>query len=213
MLHGLCHLPRKKPCMPALRPLNALSTWVACTAAASLLLGAGLAQAQASRPASAAADTGFSAGLAVQPRTTFEKLALPGYPGAVLDTERSDGGDKVEHGAASVGVNFGFFGVQVDAMKLRSTEAPAAVTAWYREQLARLGPVLDCSADGPPDAPPLADAKADKQVLRCGKDRAQPGKALFKLGTRQQQRVVAIEARAAGGTRISLVRVDTRGAD
>lgn len=204
--------------MPARHPraLTLLTTLVARTTVLGLLLGAGLAQAQASRPASAAsagADTGFSAGLAVQPRTSFEKLALPGYPGATLDTERSEGGDKVEHGAASVGVNLGFFGVQVDAMKLRSADAPAAVTAWYREQLARLGPVLDCSADGPADPPPLADAKADKQLLRCGKDRAQPGKALFKLGTRQQQRVVAIEARAAGGTRISLVRVDTRGAD
>jgi hypothetical protein len=73
--------------------------------------------------------------------------------------------------------------------------------------------VLDCSANGPADAPPLADKKADKQLLRCGSDRAKPGAALFKMGQRQQQRIVAIENLPSGGTKLTLVRVDTRGVD
>jgi hypothetical protein len=110
-------------------------------------------------------------------------------------------------------VNFGFFGVQVNTMKLRSGDSVDSVAAWYRDQLARLGPVLDCSANGPADAPPLADKKADKQLLRCGSDRAKPGAALFKMGQRQQQRIVAIENLPSGGTKLTLVRVDTRGVD
>ncbi len=161
------------------------------------------------KPASAA-EEGFSAGVSVKPGTTFEKLGLPGYPGA---TPYADPGEDSQKTGASIGVNFGFFGVQVNTMKLRSSDSVDSVAAWYRDQLARLGPVLDCSANGPADAPPLADRQADKQVLRCGSDRAKPGVALFKMGQRQQQRIVAIENLPSGGTKLTLVRVDTRGVD
>ena len=200
--------PFNEPAMPqAAHPARALSS-TATGLLAALLLCTGPAGAS-DKPASAA-DTGFSAGLSVQPSTTFEKLGLPGYPGATLYVEPGEEGQKA---SASVGVNLGFFGVQVNAMKLRSSDSAQTVAAWYREQLARLGPVLDCSANGPADAPPLADKKADKQVLRCGKDRAKPGAALFKLGHQQAQRVVAIQPLGAGGTKLTLVRVETRGAD
>ena len=180
----------------------------ACALLAALLLCTGAAWASG-KPASAS-EVDFSVGLSVQASTSLEKLGLPGYPGATLYVEASDEGQKA---AASVGVNLGFFGVQVNAMKLRSGDTTETVASWYREQLARLGPVLDCGANGPADAPPLPDKKADRQVLRCGKDRAKPGAALFKLGQREQQRIVAIEPLAAGGTKLTLVRVETRGAD
>lgn len=177
---------------------------------AALLLCSPPAQAQASGQPANAAEEGFSAGISVKPGTTFEKLGLPGYPGA---TFHADPGEDSQKTGASIGVNFGFFGVQVNTMKLRSSDNVDTVAAWYREQLPRLGPVLDCSANGPADPPPLADKQADKQVLRCGSDRAKPGAALFKLGQRSQQRIVAIEKLAAGGTKLTLVRVDTRGTD
>ncbi len=189
------------------RPHRAL-TLTAAALLATLLMTSASAQTQG-KPASTA-DEGFSAGLSVQPGTTHEKLGLPAYPGATLYVEP---GDKDEKAGASVGVNFGFFGVQVNAMKLRSGDSVDTVATWYREQLARLGSVLDCSANGPADPPPLADKQADKKLLRCGSDRAQPGAALFKLGQRQQQRIVAIEPLAGGGSKLSLVRVETRGVD
>ncbi len=177
---------------------------------AALLLCTSPAHAQTSGKPASAAEEGFSAGVSVKPGTTFEKLGLPGYPGA---TPYADPGEDSQKTGASIGVNFGFFGVQVNTMKLRSGDSVDSVAAWYRDQLARLGPVLDCSANGPADAPPLADKKADKQLLRCGSDRAKPGAALFKMGQRQQQRIVAIENLPSGGTKLTLVRVDTRGVD
>lgn len=186
-------------------PLFTATGWLAA-----LLLCALPAQAQAGTPPASTAEEGFSAGISVKPATTLEKLGLPAYPGATPYAEPGDDGQKA---GASIGVNFGLFGVQVNAMKLRSGDGVEAVAAWYRQQLPRLGPVLDCSANGPADPPPLPDKQADKQVLRCGSDRAKPGAALFKLGQRAQQRIVAIEKLAAGGTKLTLVRVDTRGVD
>ncbi|RVU45190.1 hypothetical protein [Rubrivivax rivuli] len=192
------------------RPLARTALPSATSLLAALLLCTLPAHAQTSGKPASAAEEGFSAGISVKSGTTFEKLGLPGYPGA---TPHADPGEDGQKSGASIGVNFGVFGVQVNTLKLRSSDSVEAVAAWYREQLPRLGPVLDCSANGPADPAPLPDKQADKQVLRCGSDRAKPGAALFKLGQRAQQRIVAIEKLAAGGTRLTLVRVDTRGVD
>lgn len=155
-------------------------------------------------------DGGFSAGLSIQATATPEKLGLPYYPGAVPHVEKDD--DKP---GASITAWGGLFGLQLQAMKLKSNASPELVAQWYLEQLKRLGPVLDCSQGQAADPPPLPDKKADKQLLRCGDDRPEPGGALYKLGTRADARVVAVEPAEAGkgGSRISLVRIQLRNAD
>lgn len=169
------------------------------------MLGAALG-AQAAEPAGSA-DSGFSAGLNIQAKVSPEQLALPYYPGALPWVEKED--DKP---GASIGAWGGLFGLQLHAMKLKSTASPDTVAQWYREQLSRLGPVLDCSHGRAADPPPLPDKKADKKLLRCGDDRAPAGGALYKLGTRADARVVSI-APLDGGTRIALVRVTVKGDD
>lgn len=152
-------------------------------------------------------DGSLSAGLSIQAKATPEKLGLPYYPSAVPHAEKDD-----EKPGASITAWGGLFGLQLHTMKLKSNASPEAVAQWYREQLARLGPVLDCSQGKAADPPPLPDKQADKQVLRCGDDRPEPGGALYKLGTRADTRVVAVKP-GADGSRIELVRIQLRNAD
>lgn len=155
-------------------------------------------------------DGSFSAGLNIKASTSPATLGLPYYPGAVPHVEKSD--DKP---GATIAAWGGVFGLQLQAMKLRSNASPEAVAQWYHEQLTRLGPVLDCSQGKAADPPPLPDKQADKQLLRCGDDRPEPGGALYKLGTRADARVVAVKPGepAEGGSRIALVRIQLKNID
>lgn len=155
-------------------------------------------------------DGSFLVGLNIQASTSPQKLGLPYYPGAVPHVTKGD--EKPGAGIVAWG---GFFGLQLQAMKLRSSASPEAVAQWYHAELARLGPVLDCSQGKAADPPALPDKKADKQVLRCGDDRPEPGGALYKLGTRADARVVSVKPGepAQGGSRIALVRIQLKNVD
>jgi hypothetical protein len=193
--------------MPHTRPLRATRAALRPARLASLLvllLGAALSAHAADK------DGSFSAGLNIQPTATPEKLGLPYYPGAVPHVEKGD-----EKPGATIAAWGGVFGLQLQAMKLRSNASPQTVAQWYHEQLARLGPVLDCSQGKAADPPPLPDKKADQQLLRCGDDRPEPGGALYKLGTRADARVVAVKPGepGEGGSRIALVRIQLKNFD
>ena len=152
-------------------------------------------------------DGSFSAGVNIRASTSPEKLALPYFPGAVPHVEKGD-----EKPGATIAAWGGVFGLQLQVMKLRSSTSPEIVARWYHEQLSRLGPLLDCSHGAAADLPTLPDKNADRQLLRCGDDRPEPGGALYKLGTRTDTRVVSVKP-ADGGSRIELVRIQLKNAD
>jgi hypothetical protein len=152
-----------------------------------------------------ALDRGFSAGVSIQPTVRPEQLGLPVFPGATPLREQGE-----RHAGASIGAWGGPFGMEVHALKLRSREPVETVARWYREAMASQGRLLDCSHGKQAEPPPSDDKSADRQALRCGDDQPGPGGALFKLGTRNNLRVIALEP-LAEGTRISLVRVAFRG--
>lgn len=192
--------PAPRPAPRALA-LTALTTLLALAAAT-------LAPALPAHAAEAAGkDEGFSAGLTLRETSTPEQMGLPAYPGAQPYAEGKDDKPGVTLGAWG-----GLFGLQLQALKLRSGDNADTVARWYFTQLSRLGPVLDCSRGAAADPPPLPDKKADKKLLRCGDDRPAPGGALYKVGTRADARVVAVTPQEAGA-RIALVRIRVKNED
>lgn len=190
-----------RPSSPRALALTALTTLLALAAAT---LAPAL-PAHATEPTGK--DEGFSAGLTLRETSTPEQMGLPAYPGAQPYSEGKD--DKP---GLTLGAWGGLFGLQVQALKLRSNENADTVARWYVTQLSRLGPVLDCSRGAAADPPPLPDKKADKKLLRCGDDRPSPGGALYKVGTRANARVVGITPHEAGA-RITLVRIQLKNED
>lgn len=147
---------------------------------------------------------GFSAGLNVQPRATLTDIGLPGYPGATPDKD-----DRDDSEGASIQLWGGLFGMQLHVMKLRSNDAPEAVARFYRDAMARQGPVVDCTPAGTAAEPPPAPASQPK-LLRCDKDRAKAGGFLYKVGLPGGVRMVSVEP-TGRGSRIQLVRLMIKG--
>lgn len=171
--------------LPRQRPARA-----ARLATLPLLLASALA---GTLPAQAADDgAGFSAGLQVRPLATADEIGLPVYPGATPWVE----GDNKEAGA-QLSLWGGAFGFQMRALKMRSDDPVDRVVRYYRSALDKQGPWIDCSA-------------TPTSAHECGTDKPQAGAYVFKRKTGSSTRLVNIDA-LPGGTRVQLVRIDTRG--
>ena len=138
----------------------------------------------------------------MQPRSSAADIGLPLYPGAT--PERDADGDSE---GASISLWGGAFGMELYALKLRSSDSVDVVSRFYREAMSRQGRVVDCSRGA---APVPAPAASETRLLRCDDDRGKPGGFLFKLALPGGVRMVAVEP-APGGTRIQLVRLMLRG--
>jgi hypothetical protein len=180
--------------------LFAISTGLVSGAIVAGVLAASLTAAPAR---AAGSDSGFSAGLQVKATAKAADIGVPVYPGAV--PKPGEGEDS--HGA-TIGMHWGsLFGLKVVALKYTSPEPIAAVAGYYRDALGRHGAVLDCS-HGVPRAPGPQDPKSN--ALRCDKDWSSPGEVVYKVGTKDHQRIVALRP-AAVGVDFDLVRVEVRG--
>lgn len=152
------------------------------------------------------ADETDSKGLGLQVKLTDQANAadvgLPEYPGAqpYKDPGESSSG-------ANIGLSAGSFGFKVAALELASADGPQKIAAFYRKALSRYGAVLDCS-DGA-----NSSQRSDNQTddLTCDPDDPDSHDIVYKVGTNDNQRIVAIKSHG-DGTRFSLVHVDTRGA-
>jgi hypothetical protein len=133
------------------------------------------------------------------------KAGLPLYPGARVrhDEENSTG--------ANLGLFTEAFGVKLVVAKYDSDDAPAKVIEFYRERLKKYGKVLECHTHEHGGAhADIDDDKASKE-LKCEGDNSGPITEL-KVGTEDNQHVVAVEAKDAGkGSTFALVYVHTRG--
>ena len=99
--------------------------------------------------------------------------------------------------------------------KYDSDDAPGKVIDYYRERLKKYGKVLECHT-GKHDGDAHLDVDSDKAdkpspELKCDGGNTGPVTEL-KVGTENNQHIVAVEARDAGaGSTFALVYVHTRG--
>lgn len=159
----------------------------------------------------------FSAGVSINEDVDAEETGLRVYPGATpVEKKKRDGdsaNNKGETDSANIRFTFGEYGLKVVAAKLRSTDSPEKVAAFYRSDLARFGDVLDCSAPNAANATETESPKDKKsKVLRCDKDKARKNGMLYKAGRKDNQHVVDIKP-YADGSEFSLVHVKVRAPD
>jgi len=136
------------------------------------------------------------------------KAGLPLYPGARL---KSDDENK---GQANLSVLTEAFGMKLVVAHYDSDDAPAKIVDFYRDKLKKYGKVLEChSQKHGGDVDVRDDDKDDdknSKELKC-EENSGPVTEL-KVGTENNQHVVAIEPRDAGkGATFALVYVHTQG--
>jgi hypothetical protein len=155
-----------------------------------------------------AAGAGAAAGLDIRGDADAADVGLPVYPGAVKKSDL-DG----DHSGFSFGVWGDAFGIKVAVVSYRSGDDIDKVAAFYRDALAKYGPVLDCSTHRKrADAPHVHhDDKADKdKPVTCDNDSVETGGRLYKVGTHRDQRVFKATPRHDGAG-FELVRVEEHG--
>jgi hypothetical protein len=144
---------------------------------------------------------GLGLGLKVSAEATAADAGLPAYPGAkpYKDEGSSDS-------AANLGISTPLFGLKVVAMNLETGDEPQRVARFYKQALAKYGKVLECTQDSDKASP---EGDSDSNELHCDFDEPGSHSVVYKVGTEENQRIVAIKPHA-DGTRFSLVHVNVR---
>ena len=134
---------------------------------------------------------------------TAADTGLPAYPGSkpYKDADQSSS-------SANLGFSVPSFGIKVVAMNLETPEEPDRVAAFYMRALSKYGNVLDCSA-GATDRHEAKPKKEESDALACDSNESTERNIVYKVGTKQNQRIVAIKPHG-NGTRFSLVHLDIR---
>ena len=149
----------------------------------------------------------FSAGINIVDKASAAQTGLSVYPGAKpVEKSQKDDSD------ANIDFSFGGYGLKVVVVRLQTEDAPDKVAAFYRNDLARYGAVIDCSDPQAPRAKPSnKDREEDEEDDRilCKKNESKKNAITYRVGTRRNQRVASIESQG-GLTRIHLVRVEVR---
>jgi hypothetical protein len=135
------------------------------------------------------------------------KAGFPLYPGARLK-HNDDGRDSVNFGILSE-----TFGVKFVIANYDSEDAPGKIIEYYRGKLAKYGKVLECHSHehgGNVDPDINDDHDHPAKELKCESDNTGPVTEL-KVGTENNQHLVAVEPRGAGGgSTFALVYVHLR---
>jgi hypothetical protein len=134
---------------------------------------------------------------------TAADVGLPMYPGSKPYSHDDDSGD-----SANVDISTPLFGLKVVAVQLESADDLEKVAAYYRQALAKYGPILECSDAANRERKSESRAKDDE--LTCDADEPGSHRVVYKVGTEKNQRVIALKPHGKG-TQFSLVHVDTRG--
>jgi hypothetical protein len=112
------------------------------------------------------------------------------YPGA---RAKQDSGD--EKHSANVNISSSLFGLKVVAMKFETDDPSDKVLAFYRKDMGKYGKVLDCTGGFNMNFH-HHDKNADVTCEGDGSDREY--KEELKVGTENNQRVVAVKPRTSG---------------
>lgn len=143
---------------------------------------------------------GFSAGLELRTEAQAVDVGLPWYPGAVVQRDNAK-----DEGAVQLGLWGGLFGFKLSVLKLASSDNLETVSAFYRTALSRHGKVLDCSEGS---AARREQPTPESKALRCedSLNGGTPAQRVYKVGTRNQFRLVALQP-VAGGVHVQLLRI------
>jgi hypothetical protein len=215
---GLSRIPTR----PVLGWLHRSPLWLRASGmvAAVLVLVASL-----PLPARAADDGGvWQAGISARGQASAADVGLPAYPGAKRYVEPREPARNPERGAerasdaqrdrnssqVQLSAVFGAFGLKLAVAKYQTPDSAEQVAAFYRPALAAYGPVLDCADPAAPRKPATRREGSEDGPLACDDETPEAGKRSFKVGSRQHQRILAIESRPGQDTVFSLVRVDLR---
>jgi len=150
-------------------------------------------------------DTPFG-GIHVSKGADVHDTGLTVYPGAKPKTKGDSDDDEK---SANVDISTSSFGVKVVAIQYETKDAPAKVTAFYKDKLKQYGNVLECHTSDKSYSYSGHSDKNDSEELKC--EGNNNGKTIeLKVGTRSNQHIVAINPQDQGSD-FSLVYVRLRG--
>ena len=137
------------------------------------------------------------------------KAGLPLYPGAQFQS------DKENSDQANLSLLTDALGVKLVVAKYQSDDAPAKVLDFYRDKLKKYGKVVECHTEkhgGDIDVDNDENDKDSKKTKELKCDENSGPVTELKVGTEDDQHIVAVEPREAGkGSTFALVYVHTRG--
>jgi hypothetical protein len=157
-----------------------------------------------------------AAGIDIHQDADAADIGLPLYPGAVKKPARDS-----DHAGLSFGLWGGSFGLKLAAVSYVSSDGVDAVAGFYRDALAKYGPVLDCSQNKPKHKSgskggTSLDIDSDKgasKPVTCGDDGPDvAGGRVYKVGTQGDQRLFELKPMARGVS-FDLVHLQLRGTD
>lgn len=135
-----------------------------------------------------------------------KKAGLPLYPGARL-APRGENNDQ-----ANLSILTEAFGMKLIVAHYASDDAPSKVLDFYRGKLKRYGKILECHSQKHGGNVDVEDGDKDSdksKELKC-EENSGPVTEL-KVGTEDNQHIVAVEPGDDKGTHFALVYVHTRG--
>lgn len=147
-------------------------------------------------------------GIHVSKQADASDVGLAIYPGARLKLKDSDGDDK----SANVNISGFGFGVKVVALEYQTDDAPAKLIAFYKDQLKKYGSVLECHSSKHMSVDEEFSGKSGGESRELTCDSTSGNHVELKVGTRENQHIVAVEPEAKGSS-FSLVYVRTHGKD
>jgi hypothetical protein len=130
--------------------------------------------------------------LAVRTSVPGEGTGLAVYPNAW--PARGHGHDE----SADVDIDTAWFGVKVVAAKFESDDDPAKVVAFYRDEMARYAPYIECRGH-------VRWHRNDRPTCHDDSSRA----VQLAAGVEHRQRIVVVKPQHDGGTEFALVYVST----
>jgi hypothetical protein len=130
--------------------------------------------------------------VAVRTSVSAEGTGLAVYPNAW--PAREHGHDE----SADVDIDTAWFGVKVVAAKFESDDDPAKVVAFYRGEMARDAPYIECRGH-------VRWHRSDRPTCHDGSTRA----VELAAGVEKRQRIVVVKPQHDGGTEFALVYVST----
>ncbi len=145
---------------------------------------------------------GIHVGKGVNP----EEVGLPVYPGARLRQKDDSGEDK----SANVNISGFGYGLKVVALEYESNDSPSKVVEYYKDRLKKYGSVLVCHTSSVHVNTDVKRHNDGSHDLTCDGDNGV--NIELKVGTEENQHIVAIEPQGSGST-FSLVYVRTHGKD
>lgn len=133
-----------------------------------------------------------------QGSTDVKETGLTPYPGARIRQDSDD-----DKHSANVNISSSLFGLKVVALKFESNDSADKVLAFYRKDMGKYGKVLDCNGGFNMN---FHHNDKNAEVTCEGDGGDHEYKQELKVGTENNQRIVAIKPKA-NGTEFAMVYV------